>query len=80
MEVRCPRCNRKVKLMECICREDGRKRIMLIFPCFHYSPLVYNVSCEIDNNIIIKDFKSISKEYFDKSYYLSHHGDRYLDI
>ena len=80
MEIRCPKCNRKVKLKDCICEQQGRKRIMLNFPCSHYAPLIYNLSCEVDNNTIMKDFKSISKEYFDKSYYFLHYGDRYLNI
>ena len=79
MEIICPRCNRKAKLKECICRKQCRKRIMLDFPCFHFSCLVYNVPCSIDDNAIMKDFKSISKEYFEKTYYFSNYGDRYLD-
>lgn len=79
MEIRCPRCNRKVKFKECVCKEQGRKRIMLNFPCHHYAFLVYNVPYEVDDNTIMKDFKSISKEYFEKSYYFSHYGDRYLN-
>lgn len=78
MEIKCPRCNRKVKLKECICKEQGRKRIMLDFPCYHYACLVYNVPYSTDDNTIMKDFKSISKEYFEKTYYLSYHGDRFL--
>ena len=80
MEIKCPRCNRRVKLIECVCKEKGRKRIMLDFPCYHFSSLVYNVPCSTDNNTIIKDFKSISKEYFEKTYYFSHYGDRYLNL
>ena len=79
MEVKCPICNRKVKFKECVCKEHGRKRIMLDFPCLHYAFLVYNVPYEVDDNTIMKDFKSISKEYFEKSYYFSHHGDRYIN-
>ena len=80
MEIKCPNCDRKIKFKECICKEQGRKRIMLDFPCNHFACLIYNVPCSMDDNTIIKDFKSISKEYFDKSYYLSHYGDRYLDL
>lgn len=80
MEIRCPKCNRKVKFTDCICKEQGRKRIMLNFPCFHYVSLVYNVPYETDNNTIIKDFKSISKEYFEKSYCVWNYGDRYLNV
>lgn len=78
-DIKCPRCDRKVKLHECVCYEKGRKRIMLDFPCYHYSSLVYNVPTSMDNNTIIKHFNSISKEYFEKTYYLFHHGDVYLD-
>ena len=78
-EIKCPRCDRKVKLKECICKQKGRKRIMLDFPCNHFACLVYNVPCSMDNNAIIKDFISISKDYFDKTYFLSYYEDRYLD-
>ena len=78
MEIKCPRCNRKVKLKECICKTKDRKRIMLDFPCYHYASLIYNVPYSTDDNTILKDFKSIKKDYFDKKYYLSHYGDRYL--
>lgn len=78
MEIKCPRCNRKAKLRECVCKTKGRKRIMLDFPCFHYAGLIYNVPCSADDNTIMKDFKSISKEYFEKTYYLSYFEDRYL--
>ena len=78
MEIKCPQCNRKAKFKECICRTKGRKRVMLDFPCFHYADLVYNVPYSTDYNTIIKDFKSISKEFFEKTYRLSHFGDRYL--
>ena len=78
MEIKCPRCNRKAKFRECVCKTKGRKRVMLDFPCYHYSVLIYNVPCSVDDNTIMKDFKSISKEYFEKTYYLSHFGDRYL--
>lgn len=80
MEIRCPRCNHRVKFKECVCKEKGRKRIMLYFPCYHFAELVYNIPESTDINTIIKDFRSISKEYFDRSYYLSHcrHNDRYL--
>lgn len=79
-DIKCPRCGRKVKFKECICDEKDRKRIMLDFPCSHYAALVYNVPCSADNNTIVKDFKTISKEYFEKTYYLSHFGDRRIDI
>lgn len=80
MEIRCPRCNHRVKFKECVCKEKGRKRIMLYFPCYHFAELIYNVPESTDINTIIKDFRSISKEYFDRSYYLSHYRykDRYL--
>lgn len=77
-DIKCPRCNRKAKLKECVSWDEGRKRMMLHFPCYHYAALVYNVPVETDNNAIIKDFKSISKEYFEKTYYLSYHGERFL--
>ena len=78
MEIKCPRCERKAKLKECICKESGRKRIMLHFPCYHYSFLVYNVPYSTDNNTIIKDFKSIAKKYFEQTDCFSNHGDRYI--
>jgi len=82
MEIKCPRCDRKAKLKDCICskqeREQERKRVMIDFPCNHYACLVYNIPVSMDDNAIMKDFKSISKEYFEKTYYLSHFGDRYL--
>ena len=78
MEIKCPRCERKAKLKECLSKEPGRKRVMLHFPCYHFSFLVYNVPYSTDDNTIMKDFKSISKEYFEKSYYYFNHGDRYL--
>ena len=80
MEIQCPRCNRKVKLVECVCKEKGRKRIMLSFPCYHFDSLVYNVPCSTDNNTIIKDFLSlIAEKHFDKNKYISfRYGDRYL--
>lgn len=80
MEIRCPRCDRRAKFKECVCKEKGRKRIMLDFPCYHFSELVYNVPESTDLNMIIKDFRSISKEYFDRTYYRSHlsYEDRYL--
>lgn len=78
MEIKCHRCNRKAKFKECDCKQEKRKRIMLCFPCYHYADLIYNVPCETDDNAIMKDFKSISKEYFDKTYYLSHKKERYM--
>lgn len=51
---------------------------MLDFPCCHFSSLVYNVPYSTDNNTIIKDFKSISKDYFDKACYIANYDDRYL--
>lgn len=78
-EIKCPRCDRKVKFKECVCKQKDRKRIMLDFPCNHFACLVYNVPCSMDNNTIIKDFESISDDYFNKTYYLSHCRDRYLD-
>ena len=78
-DIKCPKCNRKVKFVECICKSKGRKRIMLKFPCYHYTSLVYNVPCSTDINTIVKDFESISKEFFDKNYYWMCRGDRYLD-
>ena len=78
-EIRCPMCNKKAKFMDCICTKKGNKRIMLKFPCFHYSSLVYNVPVETDINTIVKDFESISKSYFEKSYYTYNDGDRYLE-
>ena len=77
-EIKCPRCNRRAKFKECICKENGRKRIMLDFPCCHFSSLVYNVPYSTDNNTIIKDFQSISKDYFDKACYIANYDDRYL--
>ena len=78
MEITCPRCNRKAKLNECISKEKNRRIIVLNFPCYHFADLVYNVSYSTDNNTIMKDFKTIAKEYFDKTYYLSHFGERRL--
>lgn len=80
-KIKCPRCNREAKLEECVSHTKGRKRIILSFPCFHYACLVYNVSDSTDNNTIIKDFNTISKEYFDKTYYIFHSSskDRYLN-
>ena len=63
-EIKCPICNRRAKFVECICNKNGRKRIMLDFPCCHFSSLIYNVPYSTDNNTIIKDFQSISKDYF----------------
>ena len=79
-EIKCPRCGRKAKIIECVCSDKGRKRMMLHFPCYHFAALSYNVPCSTDNNTITKDFKSISKEYFDKTYYFSNYGDRYIDL
>lgn len=78
MEIICPRCKRKAKLKECDCKQKERKRIILCFPCYHYSDLVYNVPQETDANAIMKDFISISREYFDKKYYLKHGNERFL--
>ena len=78
-EIKCPICNRRAKFVECICNKNGRKRIMLDFPCYHFSSLVYNVPYSTDNNTIIKDFQSISKDYFNKSLYITNHNDRYLN-
>ena len=78
-EIKCPICNRRAKFVECICNKNGRKRIMLDFPCCHFSSLVYNVPYSTDNNTIIKDFKSISKDYFDKACYIANYDDRYLN-
>ena len=52
---------------------------MLDFPCCHFSSLVYNVPYSTDDNTIIKDFQSISKDYFNKSCYITNHNDRYLN-
>ena len=79
MEIKCPRCNRNAKLKECGCGQKGRKRKAIFFPCNHYANLVYDMPCGTDDNAIMKDFKSISKEYFDKTYYLSHYGDRRIE-
>lgn len=79
MEIICPRCNRKAKLKDCVCKNQDRKRIMIDFPCNHYTCLIYNVPCSMDNNGIMKDFKSISKEYFEKTYWFSNYGDRFLN-
>ena len=79
MEIKCPRCNRNAKLKEYDCKQQGRKCKVLNFPCHHYADLIYNVPCNTDDNTIIKDFKSISKEYFNKTYYLSHGKERYID-
>ena len=78
-EIKCPICNRMAKFTECICNKNGRKRIMLYFPCCHFSSLVYNVSYSTDNNTIIKDFQFISKDYFNKSRYMANYDDRYLN-
>lgn len=78
-DIKCPVCNRNAKLKECVSRERGRKRIMLEFPCYHFVGIVYNVPVSMDNNTIVKDFNSISKEYFDIPYLSSYHRDRYLD-
>lgn len=78
MEIKCPRCNRKAKLRDGVCSKQERKRVMIYFPCNHYACLVYNVPVSTDDNAIMKDFKSISQDYFEKTYYLSHFGDRYL--
>lgn len=77
-EIKCPECNRKAKFMDCTSTKKGRKRIMINFPCFHYSSLVYNVPVSTDNNTIVKDFESISKRHFKKKYYTHNYGDRYL--
>ena len=69
----------KHKFYNSKCKENGRKRIMLDFPCCHFSSLVYNVPYSTDNNTIIKDFQSISKDYFNKSLYITNHNDRYLN-
>lgn len=65
-DIKCPRCNRKTKLEECVCKDKGRKRVMISFPCYHYPPLVYNVPLSMDNNTIIKSFKTISEEHFNR--------------
>ena len=67
-DIKCPVCNRNAKLIECVSRDSGRKRMMLTFPCYHFVCVVYNVPDSMDNNTIIKDFNSISKEYFDTPY------------
>lgn len=78
-DIKCPVCNRNAKLIECVSRKSGRKRMMLQFPCYHFAGVVYNVPDSMDNNTIIKDFNSISKDYFDRTYCFSCCGDRYLD-
>lgn len=78
MEIICPRCNRKAKLKEATYSNNGRKKVILTFPCHHYAELDYNVPVSVDDNTIIKDFNTIKKEYFDKTYYLSHRGERRL--
>lgn len=65
-EIKCPKCNRKVKLIECVSNEKDRKRMMVYFPCYHFSGMVYNVPCEMDDNTILKEFKSDFQKY---SYY-----------
>ena len=79
-EIKCPRCNRKAKLRECISHKRDRKRIMVDFPCNHYPCLVYNVPCSMDNNTIIKDFKSFSENDFEQVYDMLGCGDRYLNL
>lgn len=79
MEIKCPRCNQKAKLKDCECKNPKRKRIMIDFPCHHYAFLIYNVPNQTDNNTIMKDFQSISTEYFSKEYYLHNYGDRYIE-
>lgn len=78
MEIVCPRCGRKVKFKDCVHSSKERKRILLDFPCNHYAYLIYNVPSETDINTIVKDFKTIEKEYFNKTYYLHNFGDRIL--
>ena len=78
MEIKCPKCNRKAKFKECICKTQGRKRVVLDFPCHHFACLIYNVPNSTDDNTIIKDFNTISEEYFAKTYFLSHFGERHL--
>ena len=78
-EIICPRCGRKAKFEESVSKQKDRKRIMLDFPCHHYTFLVYDVSVSTDINTIIKDFQTIADSYFDKTYYLSHFRERRLD-
>lgn len=79
MEIKCPRCNRNAKFkVHDYNKQQERKRVILNFPCYHYADLIYNVPYTTDENVIIKDFKSISKEYFNKTYYLSHGKERYI--
>ena len=79
-EIKCPRCNRTLKFTECLCKERGRKRIMLHFSCCHCSYLVYNVPCSMDNNTILKDFRSIIKDGCENIWCISTRGDRYLNF
>lgn len=79
-DIKCPICSRKTKLVKCVCRDNKRKRIMIYFPCVHYLGLVYNVPTAMDDNTILKDFKSISEEYFNDKSYLYLYKDRYLDF
>ena len=79
MEIICPRCNRKAKIKEEEFFKKDRKKVIVHFPCYHYADLVYDVPIIMDNNTIVKDFQSISKEYFNKTYYLSNYGNRCLN-
>ena len=63
-DIRCPKCNRIAKFEDCVCNESGRKRVMLKFPCYHYTCLVYNVPLDSDKNSIIKAFNSVSEKFF----------------
>lgn len=77
-KIKCPKCGRDLKLVECTCYEKNRKRIMLTFTCHHYPFLVYNIPCSMDDNTILKHFKATFKEYFEKPYF-TYNGDFYLD-
>lgn len=78
MDVKCPKCSRKVKLVECICKDKGRKRIMVSFPCHHFHWLVYNTAESTDDNTILKDFKSVFEEHSNRKYYSYGFEERYL--
>lgn len=78
-EIKCNKCNRKLKFTECVSKDKDRKRIMLHFPCCHCSYIVYNVPISMDNNTILKDFKSVIKDDLTQTWCVSSMGDRYLN-
>lgn len=83
---KCPTCGREAKLHECICRQSGRKRIMVEFTCDHWwshpHAIVYNVPIGMDDNTIWKEYASYFEEWIKESevqFVFPTYSDIYLD-